>query len=154
MAVTREENGGKDTPRFLDWGYSFVEHVDPLTRGGRKVFLIYDGYRAHLSLAVLDLFHKNFIIVYLLPSHTSGKTQPLDVILFSDFKNRLQDAVSTCAAPGGGRHYDPFYLCALIRDAYYRAFTVDNVHASFCRSGIWPFDPTKLLSTLRPSTSH
>ena len=153
MAVTREENGGIDTPRFLDWGYSFVKHVEPLPRGGRKVLPIYDGYRAHLSLAVLDLFHKNNIIVYVLPSQTSGKTQPLDVVLFSVFKNRLQDAITSCAAPGGGRHYDLFDLCALIRDAYYRTFTVHNVQGSFRRSGIWPFDPTKLTSTPRPGTS-
>ena len=154
MAVTREENDGIETPRFLDWGYSFVKNVEPLTRGGRKVFLISDGYRAHVYLAVLDLFHKNNIIVYVLPSHTSGETQPLDVVPFSVFKNRIQDAGSSCAAPGGGRQYDLFDLFDLIRDEYYRAFTVHNVRASFHRTGIWPFDPTSLLSTPRPSTSH
>ena len=154
LSLTHEKNGGIDTPRFLDWGYLFVEHVEPLKREGRKLLLIYDGYRALLYLAVLDLFHKNNIIVYVLTFHTSGKTHPLDVILFSVFQKCLQDPVTSCAPPGGEWQYDLFGFCALIRDAYYRAFTVHNVQASFRRSGIWPFDPTKLLSTPRPITSH
>ena len=112
MAVTREGNGGIDTPRFLDWGYSFVEHVEPLTRGGRKVLLIYYGYRAHLSLAVLDLFHKNNIIVYVLPSHTSGKTQPLDVVLFTVLRTvyRMQLAAVQLLVADGTMIYLIFVL--------------------------------------------
>ena len=99
MVVTREENGGIDTLRLLEWGHVFVEYVEPLARRGRKVLLVYDGYRAHLSLSVLDLFPKNNIIFYVFPLHTSGKTQPLDVVLFSVFKNHLQDAVRSYTAP-------------------------------------------------------
>ena len=107
----------------------------------------------HLSLAVLDIFHKKCNCL-LLPSHSSGKTQPLDFVPFSVFKNRLQDAVSSCAAPGRGKQYDMFDLCAPLRVAYYRRFTVHNFQASFRRAGVCPFDPTNLLSTPRPSISH
>ena len=140
LGAMREENGGIDTARFMDWGFSFVDHVEPLTQEGRKVLLIYDGYRAHLSLAILELFERNNIIVYVLPAHTSGKTQPLDVVLFSVFKNRLQNSISSCAAPGRGKEYDIFDMCSLIGDAYVHSFTVKNIQASFYRSGIWPLD--------------
>lgn len=53
MDARREENSGTDTARFMDRGYSFVDHVEPLTKDGKKVLLIYGGYRAHLSLAFL-----------------------------------------------------------------------------------------------------
>ena len=104
IAVTREESGGIDTPRFPDWGYSFVEYFEPLTKTGRMVSLIYDGYRAHLSLAGLDVFHKNKILVYVLPSHTSRKTQTIDDVPFSVFKNRLQDPVRSCTDHGTVKH--------------------------------------------------
>lgn len=87
----------------------------------------------------------------MLPSNTSGKTQPLDVVLFKVFKIRLQDAFRTCAAPGRGKQYDIFYLCSLIAHAYDRPFTVHRIHASFPRSVIWPLDPMKLLNVLSPS---
>lgn len=50
-----------------------------LTEGDRKVILLYDGYRSHMSLAVLELFRKKCFIAYALPAPTSGTTQPLDV---------------------------------------------------------------------------
>ena len=85
LAAMCEEKGGIDTARFMDWCFFFVDHVEPLTQEGRKVLLIYDVYRSHLSLIILELFERNNIIFYVLPAHTSGKTQPLDVVLFSAF---------------------------------------------------------------------
>ena len=152
MAVTRGENGGIDTKRFLDWGYTFVDYFEPLTANGRKVLLIYDGYQEYLSLSILELFERNNIIVYALPALTSGKTQRFDVVLFSVFKNRPQDAVSSCAAQRSGQVYDVFDLCPLIRNAYEQSFTISTVQASFYRSGIWPFVPKKLSSVPRPAT--
>ena len=114
---------------------------------------IYDGYTAHLFLAILELFQRNNIIVYFLPAHTSGKTQPLDVVLFSVFKNRLQNSISSCSAPGRGKEQDIFDMCSLIRDAYVYSFTVRNTQAPFYRSGILPLDASKLLNVPRPATA-
>ena len=55
------------------------------------MLLIYDGYRGHLSLAVLELFERNNISFYVLRDHTPGKTQPLDAVLFSVFESRFQN---------------------------------------------------------------
>lgn len=62
LAATREENGGIDTAMFPDLGYSFVEHVEPLTRDRRKVELIYDWYRAQLSLPIPEIHERRNII--------------------------------------------------------------------------------------------
>lgn len=105
MAVTREVNGGIGPPLLLDWGYYFVAHVQPSRKGARKVLLIHERYCAHLSLVFLDLFHENDIIVYVLSSHSSGKTQPRDVFLFLVFQNCLRDAVCCCAARGTVNQY-------------------------------------------------
>ena len=153
LAAMREENRGIDTARFMDWGYSFVDYVEPFTQDGRKVLLIYDGYRTHLSSAILELFDRNNIIVYVLPAHTSGKTKPLDVVLFSVFKKRLPKSIRSCAAPVRGKKYDIFDMCSLIRDAYVNSFTVKNIQASFYCSGIWPLDGGKRLNYPRPATT-
>lgn len=58
------------------------------------MILIYDGYKSHMSLQVLELFSQNKIIVYDLPAHTSGNPQPLDVVAFSVFKSSLNYALN------------------------------------------------------------
>lgn len=88
--------------------------------------------------------------MYVLPAHTSGKTPPLDVVLFSVFENRLQDSVSSCAAPGLGKEYGIFDMCSLLCEAYVPSFTARSIQASFYRSGIWPLDSGKLLDSPRP----
>ena len=131
LAVTRQENGGIDTTRFMEWGYTFVDYFESLTANGQNVLLIHNGFQAHLSLSILELFERNTTIAYVSPALTSGKTQPLDVVLFSVFKDRLQDAVSSCAAPGSGQLYDVFDLCSMIRRAYEQSFNASNIQASF-----------------------
>ena len=78
-----------DIHNVLNWGFAFVESVKDLAASKRKLLLIYDAYRSHITLNVLDLFHSNNVIVYALPAHTSRKTEPLDVVMFSPFKKAL-----------------------------------------------------------------
>lgn len=61
---------------------NFVDSVRDLTSNNQKVLFIHDGYRSHMGVLFLHLHDKNNIIVYALPSHTLGKTQPLDVSVF------------------------------------------------------------------------
>lgn len=63
--------------KFRNWANKFVEFVADLTANNRKLLLIYDGYRAHLSLEVVEIFANNNIAMYALRAHTSGNTQPI-----------------------------------------------------------------------------
>ena len=72
-----------DRHNFAEWATSFVKHVKKKTEGGRKVVLTYDGRRSHLSARALEILKEGNVIAYCLPSHSSGKTQPLDVGLSS-----------------------------------------------------------------------
>ena len=77
------EGKGVDSNNFCEWTSSFVDYVSDPTTNDRKLLLIYDGYRSHMSLSVLQLFAENNIVVYALPAHTSGKIQPLYVLSFA-----------------------------------------------------------------------
>lgn len=108
--------------------------------------LIYDGYRAHLWLDVLDLFNRNNLFSYALPAHTSGKLQPLDTVLFSAFNNAL-NAVANACQPWTERTLPyMFHFCTLLKEAYLKAITFENIRASFRRAGIWPFNPMTVLN--------
>lgn len=136
---------------FLSWAYTFVDYTRDLRSGGRKILLVYDAYRSHISLEVLGVFKNHGIEIYALPAHTSGKTQPLDVVPFSVLKNALNDTVSNCSGFIDERKLDLFDLCAIMKQAYDFAFTRANIKSGFRRAGLWPFDCSKLLNVQRPS---
>eukprot|EP00171_Calliarthron_tuberculosum_P006015 IDg6015t1 len=152
LLACREDRGSVDSVNFFNWAKVFVESVRDLTAGGCKVLLIYDAYRSHMSLNVLNLFRQNGIVVYALQAHTSGKTQPLDVVVFSAFKNALNESLNAAASSDCLDVYDTFDFCGMLSSAFRKYFTPENVISSFRRSGIWPLDSSKLLSSPCPAS--
>eukprot|EP00171_Calliarthron_tuberculosum_P001354 IDg1354t1 len=135
MLACREECGGVDAANFLNWSKAFVESVRDLTANGRKVLLTYDGYRSHMSLAVLELFQSNGIVIYALPAHTSGKTQPCDAVLFSTYKAQLNESLTLAASTDGIDILDEYSYCGMMRRAYEKSFTRENIQSSFAKTG-------------------
>ena len=110
------------------------------------MLLIYDAYRAHISLQVLKLFHKSNLVVYVLPANTSGKTQPVDFVPFSVFKNQLNKILCSVSTVKASKELKLFDICGILCEAYNKSFTNANIVSAFRRSGIWPLDRDKLLS--------
>eukprot|EP00171_Calliarthron_tuberculosum_P000637 IDg637t1 len=48
------------------------------------------------------------------------------------------------------RNLDMFDYCSILHEVYHKAFTHDNIAASFCRAGLWTVDPSRLLSVPSP----
>lgn len=78
-----------DKHHFSNWVTDFCEHGKPNTDDGRKVVLTYDGYRMHMTLCALEILREWNLIIYFLPAHISGNTQPLDVVAYGPFKGSL-----------------------------------------------------------------
>ena len=147
--AVREERGGVDSENFLNWAHVFIESVEDLTANDRYILLIFDGYGAHMSLRVLELFRRNRIIAYALPAHTSGTTQPLDVVMFSEYKRELNNAIAATLKTADADQLDMFQYCALMTYAYNRNFTRSNIEASFRRASLWLLNPSQLLNVPR-----
>lgn len=146
LVTTRKKIGGVDGSKFYEWAKALVEDVRPLTAGGRKLLLTYDGYRSHMTLRVLELFRDNGIVVYALPAHTSEKTQPIDASLFGSFKVKLNEIISECATIETLATYTVYDFLKMLRHAYYATFTRANVMATFKKAGMWPVNRRKLMS--------
>ena len=101
-----------------------------------------------MSLQVLELFHKAGIIVYALPAHTSGKPQPLDLVAFPVFKEKVNNAISNSVVPLQQQLLTLYQFCDCSRVAHRGTFVPPNIVAGFRRSGLWPIDPFQLLHTL------
>jgi len=147
LVSMRDDNAGVNKRNFLEWARAFVTDVAHLTRDGRKVLLIYDGYRSHMSPAVLRLFRKRNIVAYCLPAHTTGVTQPLDLTVFGSFKTHLAETLRRMHSAGNAdARFDVFDFCRMMREAYVKSFTPDTIMGGFRRAGLHPLNPSTVLS--------
>ncbi len=133
---------------LLEWARRFIENVKDLTADGRKLLLTYDGYRSHMTIPVLELFKSSNIIVYCLPAHTSGKLQPLDLVVFGSFKNAMRRITDETVQPLEAHRLTMYDFCTIMRSAYHYSFARTN------RVGLWPFSPQRVLNTTLPRDTN
>lgn len=106
-----------DSCIFSSLAGKFVEHVRPKTSNGRIVLLIYDGYKSHLGIKILNVLQKGGLIVYCIPSHTIVLLQPSDVSLFGLFKACLRDEIHNAAMVREDPTFDQFDFLHMIKRA-------------------------------------
>lgn len=139
-----------DSRIFSSWAEEFVEGVKEKTRNGRKVLLIYDGYKCHLGIKALDTLKNGNVIAYCLPAHTSGLLQPLDVALFGPFKAFLRDLIAEAARVHESMEFDQFDFLHMMTSAYVKAFTAPHIISAFKKSGAFPVDGSKICTKALP----
>jgi hypothetical protein len=109
--------------------------------------LILDGFGTHKTLEILEYCFANNIILCRLPSHTSHKTQPCDVAVFSPLKTAYREQVERLER-GGVNAIGKEHFTSLYKPARERAFTPKNIKAGFAASGLFPFNPERVLRTV------
>lgn len=95
--------------------------------------MIYAGYRDHLGFSAVKILREGSIIVYCLPSHTSGETQPLNVKLLGPFKSYLNVAISTAVRAIDKAEFGKFDLLHFISKAYSKSFKVTMFYVLLLR---------------------
>lgn len=150
VLTSREENGGVDSNNFYEWEKGFMQYVQDLTSNGRKVLLVYNGYRGHMTLRIVQLFESSNIIAYALPAYTFGKTQACDFLLFGEFKRESKELIRRVSDVENVRALDMYDFCTLMTSAYQKSHTRNNIESSFRRSGLWSINASGLLSVPLP----
>lgn len=126
--------------------YRGLRTLPHLLADRRKVLLTYDAYRSHTTIKVLEHLRANGMVVYALPAHTFGKTQPCDTGVFRTFKKVLNTIISKLNQKVDGTPYDIYELCSILARAFRYSFTARNIVSAFAKSGLYPLDPSKVLS--------
>lgn len=98
------------------------------TYGNRKVLLIYDGYRARLRYRYVNIFRELNIMIYCIPSRTSGETKSLDLKLFSPFKSYLNVFISVTVNNTERTELEMFDMQHYIIKAYNNTFISKNMY--------------------------
>lgn len=129
---------GLDTNIFYTWGTNFFAETTLIRRNYKKLLLVMNGYSCHMSYRTLALLKTNKIIVAGLSVHKSHVLQPLDVGIFSPYKEAFRTCLShrTITSSKDPRN-DIYTVCELLCTAYHLSVTGQNAIGGFRRSGLW-----------------
>ena len=121
--------------------------------GTKPRVLVCDGFQTHETIEVLDFCLKRNIRLCRLPSHTSHKLQPCDIRVFGPLKGAYRDEAEKLYQEGantvGKKHFTALYSTA--RE---KAFTPHSIRAGWGRSGLYPFNPDRVLRNIRKSSAE
>ncbi|OQR85929.1 hypothetical protein ACHHYP_11172 [Achlya hypogyna] len=89
--VTGTPSGFINSKTFEEWLEFFAASVPDDV--ARPVLLTFDGYRAHVSLAIIDKAYELGVLLVCLPANSTHLFQPLDFSVFGSFKQELKKTV-------------------------------------------------------------
>ena len=113
----------------------------------KPVVLFVDGHASHTSLMETSSLCEDYqVILYCLTAHSSHLIQPLDQAFFGAIKRAWTNALRQFVAKHGEAvGLDTF--CQVFRPVWRAAITAENAMSSFSASGIFPFNPNRVLNS-------
>ena len=147
------ENGWIDTELFHLW---LSKHIIKYAVSSRPLLLVLDGHSTHYQPETVQFAKQNGIIMFCLPPDTTHVSQPLDTCVFRPLKKYWNDGVHAFLSRNPGKTITKYNISSLLREAWSKAMTQENICAGFCNSGIYPFNRNKVQPTImnnkQPST--
>ena len=117
-------------------------------------FLFLDGHKSRLNSTAIEILYTNNIRVIILPSHSSHITQPFDVALAAPFKSYLSSQSFKIPAWLKSKldlmhkaAQNRYLMVITIIDAWKRASTTLNIKSSWEKTGLYPFNPSRVLAS-------
>jgi hypothetical protein len=127
--------------------FQWLQHWNRLSKKTQQStyrLLIIDGYESHLSFQFVRYCETEKIILLRLPPHSTHFLQPLDVVVFQQWKHWHAEAVDHAVRHGVGE-FDRQTFLANIESIRRMTFKEGNVKSAFQKCGFVPFRPTVVL---------
>jgi hypothetical protein len=131
-------------------GLAWLKHFDSCTRTrtkGTHRLLILDGHSSHATPEFDQYCTENQIITLCMPAHTSHLLQPLDVSCFSPLKRAYGQQIQQLARRRVF-HIDKLDFLSIYRSIRATVYTQENIQAGFQATGLLPYYPERVLSSL------
>ncbi|KAL6160609.1 hypothetical protein ACJBU6_01140 [Exserohilum turcicum] len=141
------ESGYNDSYLSLEWMKRVFDPQTKARANQKPRVLICDGFGTHETLEILEFCFENNITLCRLPSHTSHKLQPCDVAVFAPLKTAYRDQVERLYR-GGMTTINKEHFTTLYYPAREQAMTKKNILAGWAKSGLFPFNPDRVLRNL------
>lgn len=136
-----------DSYNSLQWLQRIFDPETKERARSKPRVLICDGFGTHETLEVLEFCLANNIILCRLPSYTSHKLQPCDVAVFAPMKAAYREQAERLER-GGVNTIGKKHFTSLSSPAREKAFTPKNIIAGFAASGLFPFNPDRVLRSI------
>ncbi|XP_059068723.1 MFS-type transporter clz9-like [Cryptomeria japonica] len=149
MAV--QEHAWMTKELFLNWLEHFAHSVPGGVPPSHRALLIFDGHGSHVAFRTIEEARQIGIDLVTLLAHTSHKLQPLDVSVFSPFKNYFKQQRSRWMSKFPHIEIGREELETLASKAFAQALPPANIISGFRRTGIWPLNQNALENDMRPS---
>ena len=132
----------------IQWLRSCFEPTTQEKAQGKTRLLICDGHDSHITAAWIEHCMRNDIVLMVLPPHSSHLTQPLDVGVFGPLKTLMASALEPILSTEIHRLIRVEWLSAFV-EAHEGAFSACNIQSGFCGTGIFPYNPSKVINRVR-----
>jgi hypothetical protein len=143
--VRTTKTGWTDNATGLEWLKHFDQHTRARQKGQWRM-LVLDGHGSHTNAEFSEYCEENGIVPLCLPSHSSHKTQPLDVGVFGPLKTAYGTQISNLAR-AHITHVTKDDFFPAFRAAFEATFTEQNVKGGFRGAGLVPLDPDAVIAT-------
>ena len=131
--------------------YQYIQHFhrqSKKTQVGAHRILLCDGYGSHITREVLEFCEKKLIHMFCLPPHTSHILQPLDVVLFQQYKHFHGKAIDYASRTGCG-DFNKLEFLAAIDSIRQQTFKRNSILSSFRECGLVPYRPSIVLAKVQ-----
>ncbi len=150
------DNGWSSNALGLQWLTKVFHTRTKQKANNRRRLLIVDGHSSHVNMKFLDLADSLRTIVLILPPHSTHRLQPLDVGLFAPLAKAYSKELNTLMHHSLGlvdMTKRGFWL--MFHTAWKQSFTEENIKSAFEATGIFPYEPERVLKSIRrPPTNE
>lgn len=129
----------------IEWFQNiFLKQCGP----SRPQLLIVDGHKSHEVLGLLETAKNHNIEILCLPAHTTHVLQPLDRTVFGPLKSYYRKYVTEFLSSSPLNVVNKWTWPGLFCNAYNDAFTQSNIVSGFRSTGIYPWNPLAIDSSM------
>lgn len=121
---------------------NFLKYIGP----ERPQMLILDGHDFHNFVKLIELAIRNNISLVELPAHTSHWLQPCDRTVFGPLKRYYNEECQQMMNMYPGIVVSRHNFCNLMKSAWEKALTSENIQAGFKACGIFPLMASEIPS--------
>lgn len=150
-AYTQSPNGWINAEVFHLW---IKDHLIQYAVSRRQLLLILDGHSTHYQPAKVQYAKDHDVIMFCLPTHSSHVSQPLDTAVFKPLKRNWNDAVHRFLSKYPGKVVTKYSFSPLLKEAWEKTMTADNICSGFRSAGIYPFNRHTVQSTILNSSQE
>jgi hypothetical protein len=127
--------------------FQWLQHFNRLskrTQQGIYRLLIMDGYDSHLTIQFVRYCEMEKILVLRLPPHSTHFLQPLDVVIFQQWKHWHAEAIDHAVRHGVG-DFDKQTFLSNIESIRQATFKEGSIKSAFRKCGFVPFRPNLVI---------